>query len=859
MSTPWYSDEEVQQYFQNRQARHTPPPEGSNGRPSRRDQARQKLRGLRARMDARYPDEPKKAQAAYVLSIVLMGLGVFAALGVVAFVLMALTLPSLSSIERPVLNRATTAYTADGKELARYYLAENRVWVPFDSIATPVVEALVATEDERFYQHWGVDVKRTLAIPYHVLRGNPQGGSTITQQLARNLYNIEQVEGEGNRFRRSPTRKIKEMMTAVMIERRYTKREIIEMYLNTVEFGNNSSGIQAASRAFYSKNAADLDLGEAATLVGMLQAPTRYNPVRNPQNAQRRRNIVMGQMVRNGVLTRAEFDEWKDAPIVTKTSSSELVESIAPYFAMAVRDWLRAWGRESGHDIYKEGLIVTTTLDSRMQAEAERAVRSQMRGLQAVVDNEWGRGTTGAGTLEGNIQVMRGRNAPEPFARFWADSTRIVDDYVRKSSRYIDLTRGRQATDEAPAVAPISEAAAMQRLKGDEAFMDSLRYLRTRLEASFLAVDPHTGQVRAWVGGRTIEGAGTRSDTTAANVGPRARYEAAHPVNPDWFDHVITAKRQPGSTFKPFVYLAAIDNGYSPDMSIGGGPFRWVGTGPCRGQSWAPTGGGGNKTLRAALATSDNYVTGRLMTRLNPRTVVMYARRMGITSDLIPEGVRAECYMSLALGTSDVSLYELSSAYATLANGGLHNPPVMVTRIEDRRGNILYQATPTPREAVSEETAFTVVDMMRGAVDYGTARSLPDLFGLQGYDFAAKTGTTQEGADGWLMLMHPDLVVGSWVGFNDRRIAFRSAYWGQGAHNALYLTGDFLRRLKNHDEIALDREATFPDVDFEASLEAIPVGDAPEATQATPPPRERTPTTRPTDETPTDEPSRQEW
>ena len=493
------------------------------------------------------------------------------------------------------------------------------------------------------------------------------------------------MAGEGNRFRKSPTRKLKEMMTAVMIERRYTKREILEMYLNTVEFGNNSSGIQAASRAFFSKNAVDLTVPEAATLVGMLKAPTAYNPIRNPQNAQRRRNIVMAQMLRNGALTRADFDRYKDAAVQTTPSSSELVESIAPYFAMHVRDWLRNWGRETGHDIYKEGLIVTTTLDSRMQAEAERAVKAQMTGMQAVVDYEWGKGGSLGSSPDAYVRAMNAPDAPAPFARLWEDSTRLVNEYVTKTPRFAALVRGVEAADDVPARAAVSPEEALRTLRADAPFMDSLRYARTRLEAAFIAVDPHTGQVRAWVGGRTIEGEGTRSANARAadplaSVGPRGAFDrpdASAPARivPDWYDHVFTAKRQPGSTFKPFVYLTAIDNGYGPDMSIGGGPFTWRGSGPCAGQSWSPRGGGGNKTLRRALATSDNYVTARLMTRLNPRVVALYAQRMGITSALIPAGVRAECYMSLALGTSDVSLYELSSAYATLANGGLYNPP----------------------------------------------------------------------------------------------------------------------------------------------------------------------------------------
>ncbi len=781
MPTSAYSDEEVRRYFNNPSARRAGGPPPPPGGPAPRASAPS--------------DPPPKAQALRALRRVLVGVLVLVLIGVAGAVALAFSLPPLSAIEKPDLSRAAVAFTADGAELARYYEGENRLWVPYDSISVHAVDALVSTEDKRFYDHWGIDMVRTLAIPYHLLSGSAQGGSTITQQLARNLYNIERrADGQ---FSRSPTRKLKEMMTAVQIERRYTKREIVEMYLNTVEFGANSFGIQSASQAFFSKNAIDLDVSEAATLVGMLNRITAYNPIRNPERSQRRRNLVLQRMVENGRLDAATFAQLKDEPIHTRFRSFEITNSIAPYYAMYVQDWLKRWSERTGHDknfLYNAGLVVTTTLDSRIQRQAQAAVDEVMPGLQSVVDYEWSK-QAGFSLGQDVAPYTRAKNTAEPFQYFWNSQPAVVNDWLKNTDRFRELR-----------AAGTSEADALRQLRADDAFADSLRARRTRLEAGLLAVDPATGQIKAWVGGRDLK--------------------------MDWYDHVITAKRQPGSTFKPFVYTVAIDNGYSPDQSIGGGPFTWTGTGQCAGQSWSPgnMGGGANKSLRAGLATSDNYVTARLVTQVNPRNVALYAQRMGIQSPLIPNGVRAECYMSLALGTSDVNLFELSSAYATLANGGLYNEPTVVTRVEDRFGNVLYEAEPTPREALSEETAYTVVDMMRGAVQYGTAVRLKSMPGIAGLDLAAKTGTTQGNADGWFMAMHPNLVMGAWVGFNDRRIAFRSTFWGQGAHNAMYVVGDFIQRLQK-SAAPLDVDAKFPEVQFSRFEEAIPATDAPDPVQ----------------------------
>ncbi len=789
MSDWSYSDEELKRYFYDANARRPGAGPGGDGAPRPSDGPTSRLRGFFAR---RFSD-PKKAQAAFWLSILAGIIGAFALLLLVMAVVLSFNLPSLEAIESPDLSLSTVAYTADGEELARYHIQQNRSWAPYDSIATPVVQALVAIEDQRFYGHWGIDLWGIMAAAKDGLTGRGfRGASTITMQLARNLYN-------DIGFERTATRKIKEMLTAVQIERLYTKREIIEMYLNTVEFAPNAYGIETAAHTFFDKKAADLDTLEGATLVGMLQATSYYNPVRNPNNAQRRRNLVLANMVGNGSLTSAQFDALKEQPVVTDYQSSEITKSLAPYFAMYVQNWLKKWGKESGHSIYSEGLVVYTTIDSKMQQMANAAVAEEMEGLQAVVDYDWGRPGANLGqSTDAYAKAMAPcydaddatACATEPFGYFWKNQTKLVDEYIRGTGHF------RSLRDDG-----VNEDAALRQLRQDPAFMDSLRAVKTRLEAGLLALDPRSGQIKAWVGGRDLK--------------------------TDWFDHISDAKRQPGSTFKPFVYIAAVDNGYSPDMSISAEPFTWVGTGECAGQRWSPGnmgGSSGERSLRTGLATSNNMITARLMDMVKPRTAALYARRMGIESDLFPGDVNPDCYMALALGTSDVTLLELTTAYATLANGGLYVEPTAVSRIEDRYGNVLYEAEPTPREALPEETAFNVIDMMRGAVDYGTAVRLRGQYGISSdYDLAAKTGTTQSNADGWFMLLHPELVVGSWTGFNDRRIAFRSDWWGQGAHNAMFVTGAFFKRLA--DANAISAGVAFPRPAYTPFEDAIPATD----------------------------------
>ena len=658
-------------------------------------------------------------------------------------------LPQLRDIRNPEIELATTIYAADGTEITRFY-RKNRIWVTYDQIAPSLVDALVATEDHRFFDHHGVDLSRMISSAYKTARGNRQGGSTITMQLARNLY--PEVGGSW-----PVARKLKEILTAFKIERHYDKREIIEMYLNTVPFGYNAFGVEAAARTYFARSAAALDLEQSATLIGMLKATSRYNPVRNPDLARARRNVVLAQMVRHGYIPQTTYAEIREKPIELIFEPPSPSSNIAPHFAEYVRGWLHEWAAGRGHDIYADGLKVYTTLDPAVQELANAAVEEQMKGLQAVVDFEWSRASDYF--LGSDIKVYeRYRDAGRftPFSYFWNTQRDLVNAYIRDTDRYRNLLREGASPEQA-----------LNQLKDDPIFMDSLRTARTRLEVGLVAVDPVKAEVKPWVGGRDF--------------------------TKDQYDKVALARRQPGSTFKPVVYTAAIDFGYSPYYTIQD-TLTTFQLADSR-QSWTPRNAGGgfseeDVTLHDGLTFSKNTVTAHLVNLLGPHQIANYARRMGIKSEL-------NRVLSIGLGTSEVTLLELVSVYNTLANYGTYREPVFVTRIEDQNGRVLYTAQPESRKAVSMQTAYTVLDILRGVVDHGTGSAIRWKYGLEG-DLAGKTGTTQHNADGWFVLMHPRLITGAWVGFNDRRIAFRSSYWGQGAHNALNVVGDFYKRLVSH-------------------------------------------------------------
>lgn len=697
------------------------------------------------------PSSGRRSDDSLFKKAVLLAFGVVGA-GCAGFLLLILymlflipSLPTFEQLENPEVDLATILYTADGKLLSRF-ARQDRTPVPLDSVSEHVVNALVATEDYRFYDHWGIDVIRLGSSVVKTLLGDRQGGSTITQQLARNLYAEVGTEITINR-------KLKEAMTALQLERNYTKPEILEMYLNTVPFGYNSFGIETGSQTYFGKSASELTLSESAVLVGMLKGTTLYNPHRNPERARERRNVVLTQMVRYGNLAPEEADLAKADSLKLSFSPITHTDNLAPYFAERIRLWMREWAKETEHDIYTDGLVVYTTLDSRMQAAAEDAVARQLDALQAVVDVDWSNARTRVRSRTEFTDFLKISKQGDftPFDLYWETNRDVLRDMLRETTEY------RTARNSG-----MNDRDALESLRNREGFIDSLRTAKTRLEAGLVVIDPVSRHVKAWVGGRDYA--------------------------IDKYDHVAVARRQPGSTFKPFLYTAAIDNGYSPY-------YRLLDDSvtinlPGAQDPWKPKNAGDKYsrrllTLREGLAGSINSIAARLVDEVGSEQVANYAQLMGVSSPL-------DRVHSLALGTSDVQLLEMTNAYATLASGGFFAEPLMVTRITDRAGNVLADFTTEQKEVLSAETAFTMIDMLRGVVDRGTGIRIRGQWGIRS-DVAGKTGTTQEGADGWFILMHPQLVTGAWVGFNDPRIRFRD-WWGEGSHNALLVVGDFFTR-----------------------------------------------------------------
>ncbi|OAJ54579.1 penicillin-binding protein 1A [Paraburkholderia ginsengiterrae] len=626
--------------------------------------------------------------------------------------------PRLGDIRKARVDRPALILSADGYQLAEFKPV-NREWVTLNQISPHVVDALIATEDHRFYDHHGIDLQRLAAAALHTFTGSRQGGSTITQQLARNLYPDE--------IGRAPTltRKLKEAITALKIESVYSKDQILETYLNTVPFLYNAYGVEMAARTYFGKPAAQLNILESATLVGMLKANSAYNPVLNPDRALERRNTVLQQMVKFGKLEPGAYAWLMRQPLnVNFEPQSEAVGS-APHFAAQLRRWLTAWADRNNYNIYSDGLVVRTTIDSRLQAMATQAVAWQTSQLQSISNDAW---NTRTGCWPGNA---------------------LFQSFIRQTVEY------RTVRDTG-----LSDQDAVRKLAMDASFVDGLCHSKTQIQAGFVAMDPRNGDIKAWVGSRDF--------------------------HDEPFDHVQQARRQPGSTFKAFVYGAAFADGAQPGDTI---VDRNVSI-PLKGTAvWKPTDPepptGRPMTLRDGIAFSRNRVTAQLMVREGPAKVAALARVMGVREsplDPVP---------SLALGTSPVTLREMVSAYCTIANRGAYVEPRMVTSIEDRNGNVLAEFPAARSEqALPATAALKLVDVMRDVVDRGTGSDIRTRFGIRA-DVAGKTGTTQDNTDSWFILIHPQLVAGAWVGFDDARVTLRDDYWGEGAHSALPVVGAF--------------------------------------------------------------------
>jgi penicillin-binding protein 1A len=586
--------------------------------------------------------------------------------------------PSISNLRKAKSEVPTVVMSADGVVLAEFKRV-NRDWVPLAHVSRNVIDALIATEDHRFYQHHGIDLRRTGSALLHTLHGERQGGSTITQQLARNLY--PQDIGHAP----SLTRKAKEAITALKIEAIYSKDEILETYLNTVPFLYNAFGIEMAARTYFDKSADELDVLEAATLIGMLKGNAYYNPVLNPERAKERRNTVLAQMVKYGKLDPKRAQQLSARPLRIDFERQPEPTGIAPHAAQIVRKWLIAWADRNDYDIYADGLVVHTTIDTRLQKAANQAVARQLAHLQSIADRS--------------------------------------------------------------------------RRRGED---------RALLQAGFLAVDPRSAQVRAWVGS--------------------ADYEQ------EPFDHVNQARRQPGSTFKPFVYAAAFANGLSPDDTF---LDQAVDIRDKGGAVWSPRDvtppTNQPMTLREGLVHSRNSITAQVMQRVGPAKVADLAYNLGVREsklDLVP---------SLALGTSPVTLREMVTAYCSIADNGRYLGDLqLISRVDDRKGHTLVLFTvPKGVEAMPRPRALQLVNVMRGVVDEGTGTAIRTRYGIQA-DVAGKTGTTQDNTDGWFLLMHPQLVAGAWVGYDDSRLTMGDS-WGPGARSALPIVGDFfVQALRTH-------------------------------------------------------------
>ncbi|MEB5966195.1 penicillin-binding protein 1A [Comamonas testosteroni] len=653
----------------------------------------------------------------------------FAAALPVLFVVYVLLLipftPSISDIRKAKLEQPAQILSADGKLIGEFKRS-NRQWVPLEQISPAVVKALVATEDHRFYEHHGMDFTRTVGSVIHTLGGNPQGGSTITQQLARNLYPTEIGRA------RNLNRKLKEAITAFKIEALYTKDEILETYLNTVPFLYNAYGIEMAARTYFDKPAARLTVLESATLVGMLKGNAYYNPVINPDRAIARRNTVLSQMVKRGELKDDEFERLKKRPMRLDFERQEEPTGMAPHFSQQLRKWLIAWADKNDYNIYTDGLVVRTTLDSRLQNWAQQAVNRQMQTLQGIANNNWSH-----------------RDG-------WSAENALVLQLVRETEAFRKLARSGKPSD-------IGDEEALKKLLADKAFMRQLREDKTRVQAGFLAMDPRTSAVLAWVGSRDYA--------------------------QDAFDHVAQARRQPGSTFKPFVYGAALQRGARPDDTRKDEAVEIQLPG---GEVWRPSDAveptGVPMKLGDALAYSKNTITAELGQEVGMDRVIKLARALGVRQSPL------EPVPSLALGSSPVTLLEMVNAYGSIANSGRYVPPQLVTRIENADGELLAEFTPPkPDQVWDEEENYGLLEMMRAVIDKGTGRAIRKQYGIRA-DVAGKTGTTQGNADGWFILMHPQIVAGAWAGFNDARITLRSDQWGQGSRSALPMVGDFMSR-----------------------------------------------------------------
>ena len=696
-------------------------------------------------------------------------------------------MPSFAEIENPNSELATEIFSADSDIPIGKFFSKNRSNAQTHELPQNLIDALVATEDVRFYQHSGIDLKRSISAI--VFLGKRGGGSTITQQLAKNLFH-DIPQSKLGRI----GQKIKELVMSVMLERTYTKEEILTMYLNTVDFVHNSYGIKSAAKTYFNKEVENLSIEESAVLVGMLKAPSKYNPISNMENSMQRRNVVLYQLHNYDYISKELKDSLQALPIVTDYKATNHINGLAPHFREQLRLWLKEWATShinpstgEPYNIYKDGLKVYTTIDSRMQQHAEDAVHEHLSEWQNEFFKHW-----------------KNRDPWEYYDKYdreasYAKQSEVLVNKVMKIFKSNDSSLSDSAVH-ALITTPREMSIWSHNGMIDTVLspLDSVKYYKMILQTGLMAVDPQTGYVKAWVGGANFE------------------YNQ--------YDHVNkNTKRQVGSTFKPLIYTLAIkEKGYSPCFKVPDLPIcfeandaRW----PILKQYCPKNSDGesdGMMAIKDGLAASKNQVTAYLMHELSAQAVVEFAKKMGIESEIPP-------YPSICLGVADISVYEMIRAYTTFANKGTSNEPIFVSRIEDSHGNVIEEFFAESTAALDEETAYVITQMMRNVVDgppgevtgarvrfkYNIPKSL---------EIAGKTGTTQNNSDGWFMGFTPDLLAGVWVGCDDKFIRFRSTSLGQGASTALPIWAKFIDKVYKDTSLNYNFDST-----FEAPLEELSV------------------------------------
>jgi len=697
-------------------------------------------------------------------------------------------MPTFEDLEKPKNNLASQIISSDGEILGKFYFNDNRTPVDYNELPQHLVDALIATEDVRYHEHAGIDARGTIRA--FVFLGKRGGASTISQQLARQLFVGVRSR---NKFQ-AMTQKIKEWVIATRLERQYTKEEIIAMYFNIYDFGNNADGIRSAASIYFDKKLMDLDVKESAMLVGMFKNSSLYNPRehRNPVGTRNRRNVALSQMKKNGYITEAVKDSLQKLDLGLRYTPQSHRDGIATYFRAYLQGFMRKWVNDkanrkpdgSKYSIYSDGLKIYTTIDSRMQKHAEEAVALHMPRLQAEFFHQ-------------NTEKLN------PTAPFLELTYGAIDTLLRRSIRQSERWRHMKYDLKIPDEKILSSFNKPIKMsvfswEGDidtiMTPMDSMRYYKSFLRTGMMSMEPQTGHVKAWVGG--------------------VNYKHFQ------YDMAKQGKRQIGSTFKPFVYATAIDQLHlSPCDMLPDIPFCIEKNKYGNPEEWCPKNSGekygGYRTLKNALANSVNSITAQLIDKVGPQPVIDLAHSLGIEQGILS-------VPSIALGTPDLSVYEMVAAYSTFANKGVYTRPVMITSIEDKNGTILFQLTPETKDVLSEEVAYVMVNLLEGVTQYGSGVRLrtkgADAYRadfreiITGYPYeftnpiAGKTGTTQNQSDGWFMGMVPNLVTGVWVGAEDRAVHFSSITYGQGAAMALPIWALYMKSCYDDAELNVSTE-----------------------------------------------------